>query len=189
MRATPSVETRTVDRQRVKELVIAGLAALSVLVTSGYAFGAVRRRRALKELLEIRAALGPEDGASRAKVSALISSELSALEGLGNTTRRWRLAAAAAAFSLAGLGGIALFSTAFFTGQPARDVAHYVAAGAFFTAGLAGFGLVSSLMTPIGGRRGYVLSTVVPFAVLVVAAVASTLSLTGTPYFGELTSG
>lgn len=173
----------------MKELLIAGLAALSVLVTSGYAFGAVRRRRALKELLEIRAAFEPDDGASREKVSALISSELSALEGLGNTTMRWRLAAATAVFSLVAVAAIALFSAVFFTGQQARDIAHYVAAGAFFVAGLAGFGLASSVATSVSGRRGYVLSSVGPLAVLIFAAFASTLSLIGTPYFVELTSG
>jgi len=189
LRVIPSIGPRMVDRQRVKELGIAGLAAISVLVTSGYAFGAVRRRRALKELLEIRAALEPGDGAWRAKVSAMISSELAALEGLGNTTMRWRLAAAAATFSLLALAMGALYSTALLTGQQARDVAHYVAAGAFFASGLAGFALASSLVTLIRGRRGSVLSAVVPLAVLVVAAVAAILSLSGTPYFAELTSG
>lgn len=187
--ATPSVGSRVVDRQSVKELFIAGLAAISVLVTSGYAFGAVRRRRALKELLEIRAALEPGDGAWREKVSAMISSELTALEGLGNTTMRWRLAAAGATFSLLALAVLALYSTALLPGQQARDVAHYVAAVSFFASGLTGIALVSRLPIGIRGWRGSAVVVAVTLAVIVATATAATLSVNGTQYVVELTSG
>lgn len=188
MLATPATTAvMPIQGHPVTELLIACIGATVVIITTGYAFGTVRRRRAIKELLEIRNALDANDLSRREKVERMLDGELDALEDLLNTTQRWLkarlysvgvlLAIAIGMFSIQGLvpdGG-------------ARHATKYVAAGACALATLLLYGLADQGLQRIRRRRWRILSSfAVPSAILLVGVLVAVTLLHGTPYYQDV---
>jgi MFS family permease len=127
------------------QILVAAIAATALILTSGYAFGNVRRRRAIKELIDIRDALGPEDGEGRSTVTALVAKEVSTLQTSSDPKLRWLLfifraigAAVAVAFVAGGV-------PRFVPDASQHEVFLYTSAAATFVATLLIFAVATYL--------------------------------------------
>lgn len=165
------------------------VAALVVFLTSGYALGGARRRKALRELLEIREALPPEtvptagavSTASRAgRVDALVDRELKALEALGDTEKRWLKAAGITVVVLIGVAVVAWLAPRFMP-EDLETAFLYTSASAVFLIGLVVVGLVPYFLSKVPWW-GVPLVTLGALFVLGVISGLSVGLIDGTPY-------
>ena len=171
----------------VTELLIACIGATVVVITTGYAFGTVRRRRAVKELLEIRNELDTNDLSRREKVERMLDSELDALEGLGNTTRRWLKARLYSVLALLSIVVGALVAQGLVPDGGARHTTKYVAASACALAALLLYGLAEQGLQRIPHRGWRMLSgIVVPSGILLAGLLVAVTFLQDTPYYQDV---
>lgn len=165
------------------------VAALAVFLTSGYALGGARRRKALRELLEIRGTLPPETvpaagaaaTASRAEqIDALVDRELKALTALGDTQKRWLKAAGCTILALAGTAYIA-WAALSFVPDDLENMVRYTAASALFLSGLVMIAVFPYFLS----KAKWWGVPVVTFAALLALGVVLVLTVAlidGTPY-------
>lgn len=168
------------------QLFIAAVGAAALILTSGYAFGTVRRRRAVRELIEIREQLGSGDREWRATTATLISRELAELDRLSDPKARWPL------FTLKAF--TALFSVAFFAAilpkfipvQTYKDASIYVAAGAGLVATFVLFGLTVYISGRLDKWWKQFLGFALAVTFLMVGPVVVLIVLDGTPYHATI---
>lgn len=164
------------------------IAAIALLVTSGYALGGARRRKAIMELLEIRQGIALVDLTDRVKIDRLIKSELDSLVEMGNTTMRWIRRGFYASIIL-GAGALVAWLTAdaFITSKSARITAVYASAVMLISATLissvAAMHLWEVRMRPSWLRPFSFLPLLI---VAAIGTVATWLILLGTPYHEAL---
>ena len=174
------------------EVATACVAAIALVFTSGYALGGARRRKAIRELLEIRNAIEGAPSAasasrtsSMARVDVLVENELTALEYLGDTTMRWFRGVLVAAIVFGSIAVLAAVSESFLPSEGAQDLARYVSAAACLltTVILAVLGLVISDRSPNRFTRwgGPFVAPLVTMLGFVVALVL----IYDTPYYAQ----
>ena len=108
-----------------------------VLITTGPALGAVRSRKAVRELLEIRSALEPRDGAHLTRLDTLLDREVRVLEGLGDTRQRMFKTALSAGSALGIVGGLAGVTSIFIPSPFWKETVLYVSGAGFLLAAAA----------------------------------------------------
>ena len=175
------------------EFATACVAALVVFLTSGYALGGARRRKTLRELLEIRRALPPETAptagaastASRAEqIDALVDRELKALAALGDTQKRWLKAAGWTVLALLVAAYLAGASVSFVS-DDLENVVRYIAASAVLLSGLVMVPVVLYLMSK-AKWWGIPLVGIAAVLAVGVVSVLTALLIDGTPYYDML---
>lgn len=167
---------------RVVEVVLTCIAALAAFLTGGYAFGGVRRRKAITDLLVIRKGLPRRD--DRTKIDALIERELDALVGLGDTTTRWLRGGFLVGLLFASLSTLAwMVSEQFLTAASAKEVGLYVSASLCVAATLA-LGLTATGAWDIRYPRArwFPITLLILSTVVTVGGFLALSIIEGTPY-------
>lgn len=166
------------------EVVLACLAAVAAFLTGGYAFGGVRRRKAIMDLIQIREGL--PRGADRNRIDVLIKSELDALVQLGDSTRRWLRGGYFAGLLFAGLAACAWMLADFFVVDvDARVVTRYVAAALCLGATLT-LGLTTQEHWDLRHRGRRIVLPLILSGVCIVGTTFAYLLILGTPYHAAL---
>lgn len=157
-----------------------------VYITTGPALGATRSRKAVRELLEIQAQLGPGEAAHHDAISGLLEKEVSSLKALGDTRERWFNAVLNAGSALFALAGLTAFSSLFIPSDDLKEVVRYVCGGSLLlTAPLS-----IIVMTEVRRRlqnRSEKLSTTIMLSFASVASLAlAVVSVRDTTYMNQL---
>lgn len=166
------------------EVLVAFGVAAGAFLSGGYAFGGVRRRRAILELFEIRKEVSR--AADRTKVDDLIESELEALVKLGNTTTRWVKSGYMFGLLLFMLSCFAVLVFLFVVGEEARNAVRYVAASLCLAS--AWVVAITNLIRLEGAvnNRWSRASPLIFLSTVIAGAVVSLCLVVGTPYFNGL---
>lgn len=176
------------DTVRMLQILVAAIAAAALILTSGYALGNVRRRRAIKELIDIRDTLGSEDGEGRSAVTALIAKEVSTLQTSSDPQQRWLLfvfKAIGAAVAVAFLaGGVPQFVP----DTSRHEVFLYTSAAATFVATLLIFAVALYLSALASRWWKSLLGFLAALVALYVGLFVAILVIDGTPYSHDLFS-
>lgn len=174
------------DTVSMLQILVAAIAATALILTSGYALGNVRRRKAIKELIDIRDALGPEESDDRSTMTALISREISVLDTLSNPRQKWLLLATKVATATVLVAWITGGLPQFIPDPAAHDVLRYTSAAAtLVTACLAfSFTLYFSHLAPRRWKQFLVIAAAI--AALAVGVAIAMALIHGTPYSRSL---
>lgn len=171
------------------QLFVAAVGAAALILTSGYAFGTVRHRRAVKELIEIRDQLQSGDREWRATAEALISRELAELDRLSDPKTRWPLFALKAFVALFSVALFAAILPNFIPTEAHKDTSTYVAAGAGLVATFVLFGLTAYISGHLDRWWKQILGFTLAASFLLVGLVVVLVVLGGTPYHATMFAG
>lgn len=164
------------------QLFIAAVGAAALILTSGYAFGTVRRRRAVRELIEIREQLGSGDREWRVTTETLISRELAQLDRLSDPAARWPMFTLKVFIALFSVALFAAILPNFIPAQTYKDASIYVAAGAGLVAAFVLFGLAVYISGRLDKWWKQILGFGLASTIFMVGLVTVLVILDGTPY-------
>lgn len=169
------------------EIVAALIGGAIVLITTGPVIGAVRRRRAARELLEIRELLAPNDDARRAQIDSLLDEELKALERLGNTPARMVIISGYIGIALLSVGLVARGVVNLVPSETGRDVLQYVSGSSLLLAIIPLYVTGRGVIEMIGARRSRILVTLAIALSLLGLVIFANWAILGTPYHENIT--
>lgn len=169
------------------EVVAAIVAVAGLVLTSGYGLGATRRRRAIRELIEIRRGI-PGRLSARDRVDKLIEEELVGLERLGNANMRWFMVIFMAIFASLLVALMAGVAVPFVPVADARYVLQYISAGGFVLAGVVAGLAILIYSSTFSSKRVQAGVMIGAFLALLIACALAFYAIRETPYLAMLLS-
>jgi len=162
------------------------IAAAALYITTGPALGAVRSRRALRELLEIRSSLTDSDTARRAKINEALDEELELLASLGDTSRRYAVAAFTAVGALVVIAWFTMAIPVFLIQEGQKELMRYISAGAFLLACVPLYTVVNFVSGRVSSRTRKLAAWAAGLLLIAGLTSAAGIVVRETTYFRQL---
>lgn len=167
--------------------VVALIGGFFVYLTTGPALGAVRSRRAARELLEIRSALDPTDHESRDAVTAALKKEIQELGRLGDTAHRYETALALVSGGLLVVAALATMAPIFMLEQGQKELMRYICSVALLLALAPVYTLSAFYFGRYPGKGARTTTVIVSLLLLAGLWVGAVAAVQETAYYKELT--
>jgi len=172
----------------VATMIGALIAAAALYITTGPALGAVRSRRALRELLDIRSSLTDADTARRAQINEALDEEFKLLVSLGDTSQRYAVAAMTVLGGLVVIAWVTIAVPTFLIQEGHKELMRYISAGAFLLACVPLYPVVKFASERVSNKRYQAVAVGIGLLVFVALVSASLVVIQETTYYRQLTA-